>query len=131
MPDPQNLHLWLEIDGHRYQDGSTRTMVFGVAHLVSYLSRFMTLHPGDILSTGMPPGLGLGQKPPFIFAPATSFAAVSTDSAISANSLHRLGRVTNRPDVPTSMAIVPGGHKRSTIELTQQSPEREQVYPEL
>lgn len=64
VPDPQNLHLWLEIDGHRYQDGSTRTMVFGVAHLISYLSRFMTLHPGDIISTGTPPGVGLGQKPP-------------------------------------------------------------------
>jgi 2-keto-4-pentenoate hydratase/2-oxohepta-3-ene-1,7-dioic acid hydratase in catechol pathway len=64
VPNPQNLHLWLEIDGHRYQDGSTQTMVFGVAHLISYLSRFMTLHPGDIISTGTPPGVGLGQKPP-------------------------------------------------------------------
>ena len=64
VPDPQNLHLWLEVDGHRFQDGSTRTMVFGVAHLVSYLSRFMSLQPGDIISTGTPPGVGLGQKPP-------------------------------------------------------------------
>jgi 2,4-didehydro-3-deoxy-L-rhamnonate hydrolase len=64
VPDPQNLHLWLEVDGHRYQDGSTATMVFGVAHLVSYLSRFMSLQPGDIISTGTPPGVGLGQKPP-------------------------------------------------------------------
>ncbi len=64
VPDPQNLHLWLEVDGHRYQDGSTKTMVFGVAHLVSYLSRFMSLQPGDIISTGTPPGVGLGQKPP-------------------------------------------------------------------
>lgn len=64
IPDPQNLHLWLEVDGHRYQDGSTRTMVFGVGHLVSYLSQFMTLHPGDVISTGTPPGVGLGQKPP-------------------------------------------------------------------
>ncbi|HZZ38128.1 MAG TPA: fumarylacetoacetate hydrolase family protein [Acidobacteriaceae bacterium] len=62
--DPQDLHLWLEVDGHRYQDGSTRTMVIGVAHLVSYLSEFMTLHPGDIISTGTPPGVGLGQNPP-------------------------------------------------------------------
>jgi 2-keto-4-pentenoate hydratase/2-oxohepta-3-ene-1,7-dioic acid hydratase in catechol pathway len=62
--DPQNLRLWLEIDGQRYQNGSTRTMVFGVDHLVSYLSRFMTLNPGDIISTGTPPGVGLGQKPP-------------------------------------------------------------------
>jgi 2,4-diketo-3-deoxy-L-fuconate hydrolase len=64
VADPQNLHLWLEVDGHRYQDGSTKTMVYGVAHLVSYLSRFMSLQPGDIISTGTPPGVGLGQKPP-------------------------------------------------------------------
>jgi 2-keto-4-pentenoate hydratase/2-oxohepta-3-ene-1,7-dioic acid hydratase in catechol pathway len=64
IADPQNLRLWLEVDGKRYQDGSTRTMVFGVAHLVSYLSRFMSLQPGDIISTGTPPGVGLGQKPP-------------------------------------------------------------------
>jgi 2-keto-4-pentenoate hydratase/2-oxohepta-3-ene-1,7-dioic acid hydratase in catechol pathway len=64
VPDPQALHLWLEVDGHRYQDGSTSTMVFGVAYLVSYLSRFMSLQPGDIISTGTPPGVGLGQKPP-------------------------------------------------------------------
>jgi 2-keto-4-pentenoate hydratase/2-oxohepta-3-ene-1,7-dioic acid hydratase in catechol pathway len=62
--DPQNLTLWLEVDGHRYQHGSTKTMVFGVAYLVSYLSRFMSLQPGDIISTGTPPGVGLGQKPP-------------------------------------------------------------------
>jgi 2-keto-4-pentenoate hydratase/2-oxohepta-3-ene-1,7-dioic acid hydratase in catechol pathway len=64
ISDPQDLHLWLEVDGHRYQDGTTAKMVFGVAHLVSYLSQFMTLHPGDIISTGTPPGVGLGQKPP-------------------------------------------------------------------
>jgi 2-keto-4-pentenoate hydratase/2-oxohepta-3-ene-1,7-dioic acid hydratase in catechol pathway len=64
VPDPQNLSLWLEVDGHRYQDGSTATMVFGVAHLVSYISRYMSLQPGDIISTGTPPGVGLGQKPP-------------------------------------------------------------------
>lgn len=64
VPDPQDLHLWLEVDGQRYQDGSTKTMVFGVAHLVSYLSNFMSLQPGDIISTGTPPGVGLGMKPP-------------------------------------------------------------------
>ena len=64
IPDPQNLSLWLEVDGHRYQDGSTSTMVHGVARLVSYLSQFMSLHPGDIISTGTPPGVGKGQKPP-------------------------------------------------------------------
>jgi 2-keto-4-pentenoate hydratase/2-oxohepta-3-ene-1,7-dioic acid hydratase in catechol pathway len=64
VPDPQNLWLWLEVDGHRYQNGSTRKMVFDVAYLVSYLSQFMTLYPGDVISTGTPPGVGLGQKPP-------------------------------------------------------------------
>src|SRR4051812_15454554 len=64
VPDPQNLHMWLEVDGRRYQDGSTRTMIFGVAHLVSYISQFMSLQPGDVISTGTPPGVGLGQKPP-------------------------------------------------------------------
>jgi ureidoglycolate lyase len=71
VPDPQDLHLWLEVDGHRYQDGSTRTMVFGVAQLVSYLSRFMTLHPGDVISTGTPPGVGMGQKPPVYLRPGS------------------------------------------------------------
>jgi 2,4-diketo-3-deoxy-L-fuconate hydrolase len=65
--DPQNLHLWLEVDGRRFQDGNTKTMVFGVAFLVSYLSRFMSLHPGDVISTGTPPGVGLGQKPEPIY----------------------------------------------------------------
>ncbi|MEN1678120.1 MAG: fumarylacetoacetate hydrolase family protein [Planctomycetota bacterium] len=69
VADPQDLSLWLEVDGHRYQNGSTKTMVFGVAHLVSYLSRFMSLHPGDIISTGTPPGVGLGQDPPTYLKP--------------------------------------------------------------
>jgi 2,4-diketo-3-deoxy-L-fuconate hydrolase len=56
--------MWLEIDGHKYQNGSTETMIFGVQHLVSYISQFMSLQPGDIISTGTPPGVGLGQKPP-------------------------------------------------------------------
>jgi len=64
VPDPQNLGMWLEVNGERVQDGSTKTMVYGVAHLVSYLSQFFTLHPGDIISTGTPPGVGLGFKPP-------------------------------------------------------------------
>ncbi|MBE9557003.1 MAG: fumarylacetoacetate hydrolase family protein [Proteobacteria bacterium] len=64
VPDPHNLAMWLEVNGHRYQEGSTRTMVFGVAHLVSYVSRYMSMQPGDIISTGTPPGVGLGQKPP-------------------------------------------------------------------
>ncbi len=65
--DPQNLDLWLEVDGKRYQDGNTRTMVFGVAFLVHYLSQFFTLETGDVISTGTPPGVGLGQKPEPIF----------------------------------------------------------------
>lgn len=69
VPDPQNLDMWLEIDGHRYQNGSTRTMVFPVAHLISYLSRFMSLRTGDIISTGTPPGVGHGQKPPVYLRP--------------------------------------------------------------
>lgn len=64
VPNPQNLRLWLDVDGHRFQDGSTSTMIFGVPYLISYLSRFMSLQPGDIISTGTPPGVGLGQKPP-------------------------------------------------------------------
>ena len=69
VPDPQDLHMWLEVDGKRYQDGSTRTMIFGVAHLVSYISQFMSLQPGDVISTGTPPGVGLGQKPPLYLKP--------------------------------------------------------------
>jgi 2,4-diketo-3-deoxy-L-fuconate hydrolase len=69
VADPQSLDLWLEVDGHRYQDGNTRTMVFGVAALVSHLSRFMSLQPGDIISTGTPPGVGMGQKPPRYLVP--------------------------------------------------------------
>jgi 2,4-diketo-3-deoxy-L-fuconate hydrolase len=64
VPDPQALTLWLDLNGQRCQSGSTKTMVFGVAHLVSYISRFMTLHPGDLISTGTPPGVGSGRKPP-------------------------------------------------------------------
>jgi len=64
VADPQDLAMWLTVNGHKYQNGSTRTMVYGVRHLVSYLSQFMTLHPGDVISTGTPPGVGLGQKPP-------------------------------------------------------------------
>jgi 2-keto-4-pentenoate hydratase/2-oxohepta-3-ene-1,7-dioic acid hydratase in catechol pathway len=64
IPNPQNLDLWLEVDGRRFQKGNTRTMIFSVAHLVSYISQFMTLQSGDVISTGTPPGVGLGQKPP-------------------------------------------------------------------
>jgi 2-keto-4-pentenoate hydratase/2-oxohepta-3-ene-1,7-dioic acid hydratase in catechol pathway len=64
VPDPQNLPMWLKVNGQTMQNGSTKTMVYGVAYLVSYLSQFMSLHPGDIISTGTPPGVGMGLKPP-------------------------------------------------------------------
>jgi 2-keto-4-pentenoate hydratase/2-oxohepta-3-ene-1,7-dioic acid hydratase in catechol pathway len=67
VPDPQNLDLWLEVDGRRYQHGTTQHMIFGVSKLVSFISRFMSLHPGDIISTGTPPGIGMGQKPEPIY----------------------------------------------------------------
>ncbi|ORE94652.1 2,4-diketo-3-deoxy-L-fuconate hydrolase [Stappia sp. 22II-S9-Z10] len=67
VPDPQKLKLWLEVDGKRYQDGTTETMVFGVAHLVHYISQFMSLQPGDVISTGTPPGVGMGIKPEPVF----------------------------------------------------------------
>ncbi|ELY3085304.1 MULTISPECIES: fumarylacetoacetate hydrolase family protein [Klebsiella] len=63
IPDPNSLNLWLEVDGKRYQDGNTRTMIFKVPYIISYLSRFMSLQPGDVISTGTPPGVGMGQKP--------------------------------------------------------------------
>jgi 2-keto-4-pentenoate hydratase/2-oxohepta-3-ene-1,7-dioic acid hydratase in catechol pathway len=69
VPDPQNLDLWLEVDGHMYQKGTTSHMIFPVARLVSYISRFMSLQPGDIISTGTPPGIGMGQKPPVYLRP--------------------------------------------------------------
>ena len=64
VPDPQSLDLWLDVDGERVQTGNTSKMIFSVAHVVSYLSRFMTLRPGDLISTGTPPGVGAGFKPP-------------------------------------------------------------------
>ena len=63
VPDPQNLELYLDVNGHRFQSGHTRTMVFGVARIISHLSQFMSLQPGDLISTGTPPGVGMGQKP--------------------------------------------------------------------
>jgi 2,4-diketo-3-deoxy-L-fuconate hydrolase len=65
IADPQDLAMWLEVNGRRMQDGSTRTMVYDVPFLISYVSRFMSLRPGDIISTGTPPGVGMGQKPPW------------------------------------------------------------------
>jgi len=69
VADPHELDMWLEVDGKRHQDGSTRTMVYQIPFLVSYLSRFMSLQPGDVISTGTPPGVGMGQKPPTYLRP--------------------------------------------------------------
>ncbi|HBC0610273.1 fumarylacetoacetate hydrolase family protein [Serratia marcescens] len=67
IADPHSLNLWLEVDGKRYQDGNTSTMIFRIPQIVSYLSRFMSLQPGDVISTGTPPGVGMGQKPQPIY----------------------------------------------------------------
>lgn len=64
IENPHQLKIWLEVDGHRYQDGNTNTMIFDIPTIVSYLSQFMSLQAGDVISTGTPPGVGLGQKPP-------------------------------------------------------------------
>ncbi|MCW8916076.1 MAG: fumarylacetoacetate hydrolase family protein [Magnetovibrio sp.] len=64
IADPQNLDMWLDVSGVRRQTGNTKTMIFSVAHIISYLSNFFTLHPGDVISTGTPPGVGMGMKPP-------------------------------------------------------------------
>jgi 2,4-didehydro-3-deoxy-L-rhamnonate hydrolase len=77
--DPQQLGLWLEVNGHRYQNGSTRTMIFGVAQVVSYVSRFMTLYPGDLISTGTPPGVGMGVKPNPVFLKAGDVMRLGID----------------------------------------------------
>ena len=79
VPDPQNLGLWLEVDGERRQDGSTRTMIFGVKQLVADVSRYMTLLPGDIISTGTPPGVGMGHKPEPIFLKPGSVMRVGVE----------------------------------------------------
>jgi ureidoglycolate lyase len=79
VPDPQNLALWLEVDGHRYQDGSTRTMIFAVPYLISHLSRYLTLLPGDIISTGTPPGVGAGVKPSPVFLKPGNVMRVSVE----------------------------------------------------
>ncbi|MDE3120342.1 MAG: fumarylacetoacetate hydrolase family protein [Paracoccaceae bacterium] len=69
VADPQDMHMWLTVNGESRQDGSTKTMIFGVAHLISYLSQFMSLEPGDVITTGTPPGVGMGMKPPTYLKP--------------------------------------------------------------
>jgi 2-keto-4-pentenoate hydratase/2-oxohepta-3-ene-1,7-dioic acid hydratase in catechol pathway len=70
VANPNNLHLWLEVDGKRYQNGNTNTMIFNVPHIIAYLSKFMTLQPGDVISTGTPPGVGMGVKPASVYLSA-------------------------------------------------------------
>jgi 2-keto-4-pentenoate hydratase/2-oxohepta-3-ene-1,7-dioic acid hydratase in catechol pathway len=79
IADPMALDLWLSVNGERRQTGNTRTMVFGVARIVSYLSRFMTLQPGDIIATGTPPGVGMGQKPAPIWLKAGDIVELGAD----------------------------------------------------
>jgi 2,4-didehydro-3-deoxy-L-rhamnonate hydrolase len=79
VPDPQALNMWLDVNGKRFQTGNTKTMVFGVAHLVSYLSRFMTLLPGDLITTGTPPGVGMGVKPSPVFLKAGDVMTLGID----------------------------------------------------
>ena len=79
VPDPQALSMWLEVNGHRWQNGGTKTMIFGVAQVVSYLSRFMTLYPGDLIITGTPPGVGMGAKPNPVFLKAGDVMRLGID----------------------------------------------------
>lgn len=78
IDDPQNLNMWLDVNGERRQSGNSDTMIFGVAHLVSYLSRHFSLYPGDIISTGTPPGVGAGLKPP-VFLKSGDVVTLSID----------------------------------------------------
>jgi len=79
VPDPQGLGMWLDVNGERMQTGNTKTMIFGVAEIVSYLSRFMTLLPGDIVTTGTPPGVGMGKKPQPVFLKPGDVMALGID----------------------------------------------------
>jgi 2-keto-4-pentenoate hydratase/2-oxohepta-3-ene-1,7-dioic acid hydratase in catechol pathway len=79
VPDVQALGMWLDVNGKRFQTGSTKTMIFGAAHLVSYLSRFMTLYPGDLITTGTPPGVGIGIKPTPVFLKAGDVMTLGID----------------------------------------------------
>jgi 2,4-didehydro-3-deoxy-L-rhamnonate hydrolase len=79
VPDVQNLGMWLDVNGKRMQTGTTKTMIFGVAHLVSYISRFMTLEPGDIITTGTPPGVGMGRKPTPVYLKAGDSMRLGVD----------------------------------------------------
>lgn len=94
ITDPQNLSMWLNVNGKRMQSGSTRTMVFSVAHLVSYVSQFMQLEPGDIITTGTPPGVGMGMKPPRYLSPG-DVLTLGIDGL--GEQCHRVIAATTRP----------------------------------
>ncbi|SDV47263.1 fumarylacetoacetate hydrolase family protein [Chitinasiproducens palmae] len=79
IPDPHQLNLWLEVDGQRYQNGNTETMIFRVPKIIAYLSQFMTLHPGDVISTGTPPGVGMGIKPAPVYLRANQAMRLGID----------------------------------------------------
>jgi 2-keto-4-pentenoate hydratase/2-oxohepta-3-ene-1,7-dioic acid hydratase in catechol pathway len=93
VPDPQNLDLWLRVDGRTYQRSTTKNMIFSVARLVSYISGFMSLHPGDIISTGTPPGIGMAQQPPVFLRPGNSVQL----------GVHGLGQQNQRVTADVSM----------------------------
>ena len=98
VPDPQSLRLWLDVSGERMQDGTTKTMVFGVAQLVSYISRFMTLEPGDLIATGTPAGVGMGCKPPRFLRAGRHAAARHRGPRRAVDGRARVGRGAARPD---------------------------------
>lgn len=96
VADPQNLAMWLDVDEERFQDGSTRTMVFSVRQIVSYVSRFMSLQSGDVISTGTPPGVGMGQKPPVYLRPGQTMRL----------GIEGLGEQTQRVDLDDHLRTV-------------------------
>ncbi len=103
--DPQNLDMWLDVNGKRMQTGNTKTMIFGVAHLVSYLSGKMVLEPGDVVTTGTPPGVGLGMKPPVWLNAGRRGGAVcrkARQAAAEGRALRRM--IAILPFVPSALA---------------------------
>jgi 2,4-diketo-3-deoxy-L-fuconate hydrolase len=92
IPDPQALNMWLDVNGKRMQTGHTKTMIFGVAEIVSYVSRFLTLEPGDVITTGTPPGVGEGQKPHKIFLKAGDIMHLGIDGLGEQKQVVRAGK---------------------------------------
>ena len=108
FPTGKTCDLWLEVNGHRYQNGSTNRMVFGVPHLVSYLSRFMSLQPGDIISTGTPPGVGHGMKPPVYLRPGDTSGSAWKDWVSNASA-------SSPTTPPASVGSEPAAYPRRPI----------------